>query len=126
MATLLLRLDQAAHEQPLHEDNDRDRRQHREHGGPHPAVPFRSEEDTAEVQSTTEIYSLPLHDALPIFSVSPRPRTNSRCMKTTTATGGSIARMAVAIASCHSASSSGVYSIFLMPVTMVWIGTWVV
>ena len=47
-------------------------------------------------------------------------------MNRTTATGGSIARMAVAIASCHSASSSVVYSIFLMPVTMVCIESCVV
>src|SRR6267142_226076 len=60
------------------------------------------------------------------FSVSTSPRTNRRCMNTTTATGGNIASTAVAIASCHSASSSVVVSIFLMPVTMVCIESWVV
>src|SRR5258708_4913008 len=40
MGTLLLRLDQAAHEQALHEHDDRDRRQHREDGGRHRELPF--------------------------------------------------------------------------------------
>src|SRR5258705_1765957 len=60
------------------------------------------------------------------FSVSTSPRTNRRCMNTTTATGGNIASTAVAIANCHSASSSVVVSIFLMPVTMVCIESCVV
>src|SRR5689334_19522880 len=36
----LFRLDQAAHEQPLHEDDHRDRRQHGEHRGRHRKLPF--------------------------------------------------------------------------------------
>src|SRR5438270_748861 len=53
------------------------------------------------------------------FSVSTSPRTNSFCIRITTATGGSIASMAVAITSCHSVSASEVTIIFLMPITMV-------
>src|ERR1700752_4912456 len=40
LAISLFRLDQAAHEQPLHEDHNRDRRQHGEHRGRHRQLPF--------------------------------------------------------------------------------------
>src|SRR5262249_998140 len=53
------------------------------------------------------------------FSVSTRPFTNQRCISTTTATGGSMASMAVAITTFHSVSASAVTIIFLMPMTMV-------
>src|SRR5262249_46225139 len=53
------------------------------------------------------------------FSVSIRPLTNRRCISTTTATGGSIASTAVAIATDHSVSASFTSMIFLMPMTMV-------
>src|SRR2546423_12912904 len=52
------------------------------------------------------------------FSVSTRPFTNQRCISTTTATGGSIASIAVAITTFHSVSASAVTIIFLMPVTI--------
>src|SRR5262249_56140082 len=40
LAISLFRLDQAAHEQPLHEDHHRDRRQHGKHRGRHRQLPF--------------------------------------------------------------------------------------
>src|SRR5258708_12735304 len=52
------------------------------------------------------------------FSVSTSPRTNRRCMNTTTATGGNIASTAVAIPNCPSAPSSAVLTLFLLPVTI--------
>jgi putative ABC transport system permease protein len=40
LAISLFRLDQSAHEQPLHEDDDRDRRQHGQHRSRHRKLPF--------------------------------------------------------------------------------------
>ena len=44
--------------------------------------------------------------AMAYFSVSTRPRTNWRCMKTTTSTGGSMASSAMAISRFHAGTAS--------------------
>ena len=49
----------------------------------------------------------PLRSWASYFSCSISPFTNSRCMKITSSTGGSIASIDVAMISCHTGSESG-------------------
>src|SRR5690606_16792592 len=60
------------------------------------------------------------------LSDSTSPLTNQRCISTTTATGGSIASMAVAITRCHSVAASPPAIIRLMPITTGYIDSCVV
>src|SRR5215472_16645173 len=60
------------------------------------------------------------------FSVSTRPFTNHLCISSTTRAGGSMASIAVAITSCHSTAASPPSIIRLMPITVVYISSWVV
>src|SRR5205823_5361387 len=53
------------------------------------------------------------------FSDSTRPRTNQRCISTTTSTGGRIASSAVAMMMCHSVCVSPLPIIWRMPITIV-------
>ena len=55
------------------------------------------------------------------FSVSTRPFTNQRCIRTTTAAGGNSASIAVAITRFHSVSASPPVIMRLMPITAVYI-----
>src|SRR5690606_19193778 len=54
------------------------------------------------------------------FSVSTRPLTKSRCMKTTTSTGGISARIATAVMKCHSGSFSAETTMRWIAMTMVY------
>src|SRR5262249_3789103 len=72
-----------------------------------------------DAAGVTLLHVLERHGRHGYFSVSTRPLTNQRCIRTTTATGGSIASIAVARTMFHSVEASEVAMIFLMPMTMV-------
>ncbi|EAQ04057.1 phenol hydroxylase, putative [Pseudooceanicola batsensis HTCC2597] len=66
-----------------------------------------------------DVLDLDLCHSSSYFSVSTRPRTNSRCIPMMTATGGSIARMAVAMIRFHSGCSSPAFAMRWIPMTTV-------
>src|ERR1035438_9914098 len=60
------------------------------------------------------------HSRMRHFSLSTRPLTNHRCIRITTSSGGSIARIAVAITRFHSVAASPPVIIRLIPMTVVY------